>query len=161
MKYLSTYKIFESNFLDRDKTDYARTAIGWTKSPYRDEYSKIEEKFNISSEDLGYILLDFLEYHDLVYQCDFVNKDWARGNGENMNTQILRVTFYPNCDYPDNGRTRAWINRKENGEGNWNWKILNEIESRLNDYNLTCRLKGKVMIYLTEDRLTLMIYSLN
>lgn len=74
MKWLKTYKIFESKDLvysDRDVTNKYHCALGWVRytDVHKDSYIDIEKYFDITWDHLGWILEDLVNKCDLLYKC--------------------------------------------------------------------------------------------
>ena len=74
MKWLKTYKVFESKDLvysDRDVTNKYYCAKGWIRytDVHKDSYIDIEEYFDITWDHLGWILEDLVNTCNLLYRC--------------------------------------------------------------------------------------------
>jgi len=137
MKYIKSYKIFESErFSERDMTVI--------------DYSEIENEFNISAYDLGCILTEFVEEYDLLSRCrvDDVMKNRF------YPTKEITIHFYIPSGSDD---IRNWMERKIGHGHVWDWGMLSEIDSRLSDYGLTIKKDGIYQIFLNDYQLKLII----
>lgn len=140
MKYLKSYKIFEDitgwsttdRFEERDLTD-------------NDTYLEIKNQFGILPEDLGFILLEFIDEYDLRYSC---RTDIISG-------KVIIINFYPNGG--DINNLRDWMEPKIGHGQIWNWEMLSEMENRLNDYGLTIKEDDIYQIYLQTSALKIVI----
>jgi hypothetical protein len=173
MKYLTTYKLFESTdlkFGDRDKTNYHQN---------KDIYLLIKEAFGIDCYDIGYIFQDLVEKCDVVYQCDM-----ARDKTYSL------IQFTANTISAPKTSTIEWLSDKlgvkyqdTNQIGKWNQGVnnecrvknksqimesledtLQEIDSRLSDFNLTLKkdtfipgINSTFYCYLTDKEFNLYI----
>ena len=146
MKYLKSYKIFEDitgwsttdKFEERDLTN-------------NDTYLEIKNQFGISPEDLGFILLEFIDEYNLRYKCSSLDSTVT-------DLEEFIVRFYK----PDSfSGIREWMERKIgpplSGGHFWNWDMLSEMESRLNEYGLTIKENGIYQILLNNHQLQLLI----
>lgn len=151
MKYLKSYKIFEDDrFEDRDKTNQYHCEAGWVNytsdnviGAPENEYSEIKNEFNISSDELGFILLEFIDEYNLLYKCQ------KRGN------KAILVSFYPNSNNINN--LRDWMEPKIGHGQIWDWEMLSEMESRLNEHGLTIKEDGIYQIFLNVSSLKIVI----
>lgn len=145
MRYLKSYRVFESEdkcFGERDVTNLHFEEGQWVRwSDDPDSYVEIEEKLGIDYNDLGFILMDFVEKYDLLYSCDY--------SPRTSDTVRITVKFYPNSMTPDIRDYKEWIYDHTIGKSGfyyqnyepqtWNWDqdIIDEMESRLNEHGLT------------------------
>jgi len=140
MKYIKPYKIFEDitswsttdKFEERDLTN-------------NDTYFEIKNDFNISTEELGFILTEFIDEYNLLYKC---RTDIISG-------KVIIVNFYPNGG--DVNNLRGWMEPKIGHGQIWNWEMLSEMENRLNDYGLTIKEDDIYQIYLQTSALKIVI----
>lgn len=142
MKYLKSYKIFEDitgwsttdKFEERDLTN-------------NDTYLEIKNQFGISPEDLGFILLEFIDEYNLRYKCSSLDSTVT-------DLEEFIVRFYK----PDSfSGIREWMERKIGHGHIWDWNMLSEMESRLNQHGLTIKENGIYQIFLNNYQLQLLI----
>lgn len=138
MKHLKSYKLFEDitgwsttdKFEERDLTD-------------NDTYTEIKNEFGISSEELGFILLEFIDEYNLKYKCMF-----CYDTGEDINKKAVIVNFYPNNENTHIAWMRDWIESKIGSGHNWDWEMLSEMDNRLSDHVLTIKQDGIYQLFL-------------
>ena len=143
MKYLKSYKIFEDitgwsttdRFEDRDLTD-------------NDTYYEISDF--ISPEELGFILLEFIDEYDLRYKCSTLDSNEIFDDLKEM----FIVRFYKPASFSG---IRDWMERKIGHGHIWDWEMLSEMESRLSQHGLTIKEDGIYQIFLTNYQLQLII----
>jgi hypothetical protein len=133
MRYLRKFN--ESvRFNDRDYSNYIPQAGNWYISSDSDAYVEIKREFNIEYDDLGYILLDFLEHFDLAYRCKYDDR-----------LHLIQIEFFPNLDLEDLASDDLsfikWFYSKLSDEKNDSEYLdfLEEIDGRLSEYKLTLR----------------------
>lgn len=154
MKYLRPYKLFESedkSFGERDMTNLHFEEgqwIRWSDDP--DWYGEIERDFGITCDDIGFILMDFVEKYDLLYSCS-------------PSRSQIHLNFYPNSMILDKKDYKEWIYDHTVGSlgsyyinyepQTWEWDsdILDEMESRFNEHGLTIKTRDKTMIYINTS----------
>lgn len=78
MRYLNTYKLFESTDMkwsDRDVTNKYFTSKGWIRytDAHKDSYEDIEKYFDITWDHLGWVLEDLVNKCDLLYGCSVID----------------------------------------------------------------------------------------
>ena len=136
MKYL---KKFNENkrFDKRDHTNLVPVENEWQLYNNRDDaYNEIESNFGIKYDELGYIIVDFIERFDLCYRCELRDDNEKR---------LIMLELFPNVDidrlYDDDLNFVKWLYNKMPGgkESDEYLPFLEEIDSRLFDYNLTIR----------------------
>lgn len=133
---LHFYKKFNESvrFDDRDYTDMVPRGNQWRETDNK-TYNNLKSKFGIDYQDLGYILVDIIENFDLNYRLTI-----EKQNDE----ELVKVEFFPQINDIDKlfGETNfiKWLYSKMGNEKADDYLMyLEEIDNRLNDYNLTIR----------------------
>ena len=154
MKYLKKYKLFEDDRFDnRDVTNYLSTDGQEHRTSEGDRYIGIEKAFGINKDELGYILVDFIEEYSLSYKCEirdgWRNISFPKSSMKNDRFDRLNISLRP--DSSTDNRIREWLERKIGHAHVWNWDLLAEINDRLKKYNLTIKDDDIYQIYVNNN----------
>lgn len=130
------YKDFNESirFDDRDYTDMVPRGDNWVETD-NSTYHRIKLKFDIDYIQLGEIIVDFIENFDLNFRCKIEEQ-----NGQ----EVIQIEFFPQTNdidklFGDVNFVKWLYSKMGNEEADDYLMYLEEINNRLNDYDLTIR----------------------
>jgi len=141
MRYIKTYESYE-RFEERDLTNV-------------NYYNTIKNDFNISPDELGYIILDFIDEYELKYKCVVEDVMYNRF----YPTKEIDIHFYSISGGRHN--IKYWMERKIGHGHVFDWNILSEINGRLSEYGLTIKRDNIYQIFLNDYELKIRISKMD
>ena len=172
MKYLKTYKVFESSdmkFNDRDMTNKYHCKSGWIRysDTYKDSYIDIEDNFDISFDHLGWVLEDLVNICDLLYICSIRDsgglpkdaQDYGKfgPSADSIFIDLIPADFKYGS-FMNYGVYMSKFSHFPPKEEDVLYKLLQEIEDKLDDFHLTIKNEdGQWNLFINTSQMRLKI----